>query len=85
MNILTDSSFDKDYACLPKNMKERVDQKLALFVGNPRHPSLRAKKMRGHHNIWEGHISYEYCFTFKIVGNTCRLRRVGTHDIYQNP
>jgi mRNA-degrading endonuclease YafQ of YafQ-DinJ toxin-antitoxin module len=85
MNIRTDPSFDKDYARLPQHLQERVDQKLALFIENPRHPSLRIKKMQGHNDIWEGHISYGYCFTFRIVEDTCLLRRVGTHEIYRSP
>ena len=85
MNLRTDPSFDKDYARLPQHLQERVDQKLALFAENPRHPSLRVKKMEGPKDIWEGHISYEYCFTFRIVDDTCRLRRVGTHEIYRRP
>ena len=85
MKIRTDPSFDRDYARLPRHIQERVDQKLALFAENPRYPSLRVKKMEGHRDIWEGHISGEYCFTFRMVKDIYRLRRVGTHEIYRNP
>ena len=85
MNIRTDPSFDRDYSRLPPPIQERVDRKLVLFAGNPRHPSLRVRKMEGARDIWDGHLSYEYCFTFRIVDETCRLRRVGTHEIYRSP
>ncbi len=85
MNIRTDKSFDRDYARLPQQIQDRVDKQLALLLTNPRHPSLRIQKMKGQREIWEGRVSEDYRFTFKIVGDTCRLRRVGTHDIYRRP
>ena len=77
MNFRTVPSFDRDYARLPQHIQERVAQKLALLAENLRHPALRVRKMQGAQDIWEGHITYEYCFTFRVVGDTCILRRVG--------
>lgn len=85
MNIQTDPSFERDYARLPQHIQERVDQKLVLFAGNSRHPSLRVKKMEGWGDVWEGHITSDYCFTFRQVRDTYYLRHVGTHEIYRNP
>lgn len=85
MNLRPDNSFDNDYARLPTPIQKRVDKKLTLFVQNPRHPSLRVKKMEGHEDIWEGRISDDYRFTFRIVGETYWLRHVGPHDILKNP
>lgn len=85
MNLRPDKSFDDDYARLSVAVQKRVDKKLTLFVQNPHHPSLRVKKMEGYEDIWEGRISDDYRFTFRIVGETCRLRHVGTHDILRNP
>ena len=85
MNIEALSSFERDYSRLPQHIQERVDQKLVLFAENPRHPSLRVKKMGGWGDVWEGHITKGYCFTFQQVQDTYFLRRVGTHQIYRNP
>ena len=85
MEIITTRSFEKDYDALPKQTKESTDSKLRLFLQNPRHPSLRIKKMEDPRNIWEGSITKNYRFTFQIVGNSYILRRIGTHDILKTP
>jgi len=85
MKIVTEKSFDHDYARLPRNIQERVDKQLSLLFANPHHGSLQTRKMRGQADIWEARVTESYRFTFKIVGDTYRLRRVGTHEIYRKP
>lgn len=85
MNIQTTKDFDRDYARLPQIIKNRTDKQLALLIENPKHPSLRTKKMPGYADIWEGRITREYRFTFQIVGDTYVLRRIGKHDILKTP
>jgi mRNA-degrading endonuclease RelE of RelBE toxin-antitoxin system len=81
----TEKSFDRDYVKLPKNLQTLAERQLALLLENPRHPSLQMKKIKGYKDLWEGRITLHYRFTFKIVGATCLLRRIGTHEIYKNP
>ncbi|MFH0925618.1 MAG: hypothetical protein V1872_08320 [bacterium] len=86
MKIKTTKKFDKDYACLPKKIKDLLDEKLKFFFENQRHPSLRVKKMEGHTNIWEASINMQYRFTFEIYeDSTYILRRIGSHDILNTP
>lgn len=85
MKIARDPRFIREYTALPADVRKRAKAKLALFLDNPRHPSLRTKKMEGWGNIWEGHITKEYCFTFEIQGDLYKLRRIGTHEIYRSP
>ena len=85
MRIETESSFDRDYARLPKRIQERAEKQLALFLSNPRHPSLHVKKMEGWKDIWEGRVTRGYRFTFTQEEDTCYLRRIGTHDILNRP
>ena len=85
MKVFTTHQFDSDYDRLPQEIKERADKKLALFMSDLRHPSLRAKKMEGYPSIWEGRISRNYRFTFQIEKDTALLRRIGTHDILKTP
>jgi len=85
MRIVRDPSFVRDFTALPSAIQERAEKKLVLFLENPRHPSLRTKKMEGWDNIWEAHITKEYCFTFEIQGDLYKLRRIGTHEIYRSP
>ncbi|OJI06777.1 hypothetical protein BK004_02295 [bacterium CG10_46_32] len=85
MRVARDPQFIREFTALPKTMQERATQKLALFLENPRHPSLRVKKMEGRGNVWEARITRDYRFTFEIIGDLCKLRRIGTHDILKRP
>jgi mRNA interferase RelE/StbE len=70
---------------LPEDLRRRIREKLRLLAENPGHPSLRVKRMPGHRGIWEMSVSMDHRVTFEYAGNTIRLRRVGSHDILQNP
>lgn len=85
MKIQTTKKFDKDYLNLPEKIKDKTDEKLALFLENPQHPSLRVKKMQGYENLWEASINTNYRFTFQISCDVYILRKIGTHDILNNP
>ena len=85
MRIQTTKPFDRDYDSLQKGIKERASKQLTLLLENPRHPSLRLKKIKGHPTMWEGRITESYRFTFQIVGETYLLRRIGTHEILRTP
>jgi len=77
--------FIKDYKSLPNDIQKIADNQLACLLKNPRHPSLKLKKMQDSRDIWEGRINYTYRFTFHWEGKNCILRRVGTHDILKKP
>ncbi len=80
MKIQTTRPFDQDYETLPEEIKEQADKQLALLLENPRHPSLRLRRIKGVKDIWEGRVSRDYRFTFQIDGDTYILRRIGKHD-----
>lgn len=85
MRIAQEPRFTREFAALPQAIRERAHQKLALFLSNPRHPSLRVKKMEGWPDIWECSITKGCRFTFRIAGDLYLLRRIGTHDILKRP
>lgn len=85
MNVQTTRPFDRDYARLPEQVKDRVDKQLALLLLNPRHPSLAFKRIRGTEGIWEVRLSRTHRLTLEIAGETYILRRVGTHDVLSQP
>jgi mRNA interferase RelE/StbE len=85
MRLIRTESFKRDFQALPGPIKRRTEQALRFFVANPRHPSLRAKKMEGQRDsegrdIWEARITQAYRFTFAIDKDTYILRRVGPHE-----
>lgn len=85
MSVQTEKAFDRDYVKLPENLKALAEKQFALLMENPRHPSLQVRKMKGYKDLWEDRITIHYRFTFKIVGETYLLRRIGTHEIYKKP
>jgi addiction module RelE/StbE family toxin len=77
--------FKRDYKGLPQNIQDQTDKQIIHLMENPKHPSLNIKKMEGHKSIWEARITKGYRMTFQIDGDTCLLRRVGTHSILKRP
>ena len=84
MRIQRSRQFREEYERLPDAIKKRAEKQLTLFLQDPHHPSLRTKKMEGR-DIWEGRMTQSYRFTFEIIGDVYRLRRIGTHDILKHP
>lgn len=85
MKVLYTERFRRAYRALPSDIQDQADQQLARLLENPRHPSLRLKKMEGRPDIWELRITRAYRATFHIEGETYLLRNVGSHDILRNP
>ncbi|MGQ0569202.1 MAG: hypothetical protein ACT4P5_06670 [Armatimonadota bacterium] len=82
MNVYYSSTFRKDYQDLPGEARTLAEKQLALLAENPRHPSLRVRKIRGTSwPRWEGRITRGYRFTFDWEGDSIILRRIGSHDI----
>jgi mRNA interferase RelE/StbE len=61
-------------------MQAQIDKQLALLLENPRHPSLRLKKLKGT-DIFAIRVSKGYCLTLRHESSVLELRRVGTHDL----
>ena len=83
MKLRRTESFLKDYRRLPAEVKGRVDKQLAYLIGNPGHPSLKVKKLRGT-DKYEIRVSRGYRLTFRYMDDVLELRRVGTHDILKS-
>ena len=80
MNFFFTDPFKKDYAELPIKIRSALDKALKLLIANPRHSSLRTKKLPST-EIWYARISRDYRFTFQYGDGLIILRRAGTHDI----
>ena len=65
---------------MPAEIRNRVDKQLHYLLENPRHPSLRLKKLKGT-DKFEIRVSKGYRMTFRYVDQILELRRVGTHDL----
>lgn len=85
MELRFGSSFEPDYKTLPRHLQVVVEKKLGMLLENPKHPSLRVKKMEGFDYIFEARITKGYRFTFQKKGDIYFIRRVGPHDILRHP
>lgn len=78
-------TFERLFKRLPKDIQDQTYEKLALFLEDPSHPSLRVKRMKGTAAIWEMSVTMNYRITFEvdveIEGERVLLRRIGTHDV----
>ncbi len=59
---------DKDYAGLPANIRKAFAKQLRFLLASLRHPSLHAKKYSAGESIWQGRVTREWRFYFKIEG-----------------
>ena len=85
MNINQSPHFKRSYQKLSLDIQKDFDEKIFLFIENPRHISLRTHKLKGH---------WGECFAFHLKsGNRVffefsedkevNLLEVGVHDLYR--
>lgn len=84
MKIQYTNPFLREHERLPQQIQRQFERKLRLFSENPRHPSLRIKKVkgevRGYQNVYEGSITMKYRFIFRIHPNDVyEFLYCGTH------
>ena len=72
--------FERLFKKLPKAIQDQAFEKLALFLDDPSHPSLRVKRVKGTAAVWEMSVTMNYRITFEVDGDRILLRRIGTHD-----
>jgi mRNA interferase RelE/StbE len=72
--------FERRYALLTEEDAERVRKSLRLLAENPRHPSLRTKKIKGTDGVWEVRAGLSIRLTFERRDDLIVLRNVGPHD-----
>jgi len=61
---------------------DQVEKFLRLIADNPRHPSLRIKKIQGTEDIFEASVNMSVRATFQYIkSDTIYLRNIGEHDI----
>ena len=79
------AAFDLDYKHLPSRLQTALERKLGMLLANPKHPSLRVKKMEGFEGVFEARFSKGYRFTFQKEVHGYFIRRAGSHDVLRNP
>jgi len=78
--VLTDR-FRKSALELNTEVLERLEKQIGLLATDPRHPSLRVKKIKGTGSIFEARVDRNHRFTFEFgEAREIVLRVVGPHD-----
>ena len=81
MRLTRTDPFESSYKRLPRFVQKKADRILRFLATDLRHPSIRAKKIQGAGDVWEGRIDKFHRFTFGIKGDEILLRSIGPHDI----
>ena len=72
--------FKKKVELLEPQMKKSLKNKLELMYQNPKHPSLRTKRVQGTTDIYEASINMAYRMTWQYYEDGILLRNIGEHD-----
>ena len=84
MKLVRTQRFKREFKRLPEHIRKQAMRKLKLLLMNPRHPSLRVKKIRGeirgYRDVFEGSITKDYRFLFRVEEGSYILLTCGTHD-----
>jgi hypothetical protein len=88
MRIERSPRFKKAIRQLPPDLQGKAKKKIALFVENPRHPSLRFKRVEGYSEdppIMEISVDMKTRITLQIYPDHYYFRHIGTHEIFRSP
>lgn len=80
MNIYYPELFADKVKHLSVEAKHALKKKLELMIENPRHPSLRTKKIKGQTDIFEASITIKIRLTWQYTEDGILLRNIGEHD-----
>ncbi len=80
MKIYYSDKFLENVKKLPKDLKKTLKGKLGILLDNPRHPSLRTKKIQGRENVFEATITMGIRITWQYTDDGILLRNIGEHD-----
>ena len=79
MKIYYSDIFAEKVAAQDEKVKKVLKKKLMLLIDNPRHPSLRVKKIQGQKNIFEASITMSIRITWQYHDDGLLLRNLGEH------
>lgn len=73
--------FRKSTLELEPRTRDKLKKQLSLLAADPRHPSLRIKKIQGTGTVFEARVDRDHRFTFEYGDkHEIILRVVGPHD-----
>lgn len=67
MKIRLSESAISQYKTLSPSLQKKADKQFEYLMDDIRHPSLHAKKYKGHDDLWQARIDKDWRFYFFIV------------------
>jgi mRNA-degrading endonuclease YafQ of YafQ-DinJ toxin-antitoxin module len=80
LRIEFSNKFIQAYKKLDRETRLQVDKTIQAMSLNPKHPSLRSKRVQGTKDIWEASANMSIRLTFRFSEDIIQLRNVGTHE-----
>lgn len=81
LRLVLTERFRKSALELGPEIREKLKKQIGLLASDPRHPSLRVKKIKGTGSVFEARVDRDHRFTFEFgEGPAIILRVVGRHD-----
>jgi hypothetical protein len=77
MSITYTDLFAEKVRMMPLEAKKTLAAKLDLMAENPRHPSLRTKKIQGQVGLFEASVSMSIRITWQYTDDGILLRNIG--------
>lgn len=78
----TTRRFREAYASLPEEVRRQAKEAYLLFRENPRHPSLRFKRVDEQSNTWSVRVGLGYRALGVMEGSTVVWFWIGSHAEY---
>ena len=79
----TSRRFREALAALPTEVRERAQEAYRLFAADPRHPSLRFKKVHPSEPIYSVRITRQYRALGLLQADTVVWFWIGSHEEYE--
>ena len=81
LRLVLTERFRKSALELEPEIREKLKKQIGLLASDPRHPSLRVKKIKGAGSVFEARVDRDHRFTFEFgEARAIILRVVGPHD-----
>jgi hypothetical protein len=79
MRLAFTERFRRSYRTAPSQIQAAFDRRAEALIGDLRHPSLRAKKYDASRDVWQGRVTRDWRFYFRIEGDTYVLLDIIPH------
>jgi mRNA-degrading endonuclease RelE of RelBE toxin-antitoxin system len=67
MRIRLSETAIEQYRALSPVLRKKADKQFEHLLADIRHPSLHAKKYKGHDDLWQARIDKEWRFYFYVI------------------